>query len=226
MKNEIEQNIINKKLSKRKYILAAVFLTLLITPALIFIMLSQKQKPDPESEKIIRDIVAKQIEKELNELNDKDFASVRRLDLSGKNVYDISLLEKFINLEELNLGSIPLPEPDIPKWMVILGKFHVNLSSMYIKKYKEKYFIDLSPLEKLSNLKILDIHNTALKALMPLIKIENLRQIDVMLGQFNEYKEYENIKKKLPLIRIMMPGGSEPTLIQDAETRIKSELEK
>jgi len=40
------------KPSRRKYIIASGFILLLITPVIIFILLSQNPKPDPASEKL------------------------------------------------------------------------------------------------------------------------------------------------------------------------------
>lgn len=228
MKNEIEKHKkIQKKSSKRKYTITAFFLLLLlIASALVFIFFAQeqKQKPDPASEKIIRQEAAKQLGKDPKKVTDADFAGVRKLDLSGKEVYDIGLLEKFTNLEELNLSNIPLPKPQIPKWMVIPGKFHINLSRMYIDKYGEKYFIDLCPLEKLPNLKKLYIRHTAFKDIKPLTKIKNLQEIAVT-SEFHEYKEYENFQKQLPRMELQIDSSMSGSK-QLIEARIKSEFEK
>ncbi|MEJ2648206.1 MAG: hypothetical protein P8016_07355, partial [Sedimentisphaerales bacterium] len=79
MRNEAEQNITDKKLSWRKYKLAAVFMSLLITAALVSIYFTQEQKPDPASERVLRQAAAVQlknqthIDKDPNDLTDEDF---------------------------------------------------------------------------------------------------------------------------------------------------------
>ena len=138
----------------RKYIIATGFVLLLIFAALVFRFFTQKSNYGLNSKEIICEAVAKQLNKDSNKITDEDFAAVERLDLSRKGVYDIKLLRKFKNLEELNLSYIPLHSPDIPKWMAVMGRLHIiGLYKMYSKSYKNKYMIDLSPLENLSHLK-------------------------------------------------------------------------
>jgi len=57
MKNDetLQTQTDKKKSSRLKYIIAAGIILLLITPVFIFILLSQNPKPDPASEKIIRE---------------------------------------------------------------------------------------------------------------------------------------------------------------------------
>ncbi len=50
-----------KKPLRQKYIITGGLFVLLIMSVLIFIIFSQNQKPDPESEKIIREIATEEI---------------------------------------------------------------------------------------------------------------------------------------------------------------------
>ena len=212
----------NKK-SRLKLKISIVVLLLIVITFFGIIILEQN-KPDLASAAVIRNEAAMQLGKDPNELTNEDFAAVKKLNLSGKKVYDINLLEKFTNLEELKLSSILLPKPDVPKWKVILAKVHINLSKRYIKRYKEKYFIDLSPLEKLTNLRALYIQHTAFKDIKSLAKIENLKDITVTPGQLEEYEDFESIQKKFPGM-IYSIDNATPTPIRDVENRIKSEFE-
>jgi hypothetical protein len=126
--------------------------------------------------------------------------------------------------------------------MVILGKLRViNPYEVYFNRYKENYFIDLSPLEKLSNLKMLNIQYTALKELKPLAKIKNLEDIYIFIGQFDEYElskdeetAFYNMKKfnpntentLRPKIHSIIPGGLIGYPIQVAKIKIKNEVDK
>jgi len=88
----------------------------------------------------------------------------------SNRISDLKLIEKFTNLEELNLLHLPFPENDIPKWMKLLSKLGVIDPSQRNK-------LDLKPLIKLKNLKSIRISNSNFKSLKPLAKIKNLKSI-------------------------------------------------
>ena len=115
-----------KKPSRRKYIIAAGIIFLLITPIFIFILLSQNQKPDPESERVIREAVAKQLNKDPSELTDEDFTKITQFRLSEVSLCDIKLLKRFINLNELELSAINVTNNNTPKWMTFLAKLSIG----------------------------------------------------------------------------------------------------
>lgn len=224
------QSNINKRF-RLKYLISTLVLLLIVVTVFVFISI-EHNKPDLASAAIIRNAVAMQLGKDPNELTDADFAAISMLNLSGQEVYDISLLEKFTNLEELDLSFIPLPKPKIPKWMIVLGKLHFNPTKIYTKRYKDKYFIDLCPLEKLLNFKRIHIQNTAFKDLKPLEKIENLQMVHIMMGQLEEYESieiknvnYKNISESAFMYNIMIPSYSEPAIIRDTERQIINEVE-
>ena len=65
MKDTIEKvSNSKKKPTRRKYIIAAVVLLLCIIAGLVYRAITWEQKPDPESERIIRQIVAEQLNKD------------------------------------------------------------------------------------------------------------------------------------------------------------------
>ena len=108
---------LKNKSSNKKYIVAAVSILLLIAAALVFIYFTQEQKSDPASEKIIREAAAKQLNKDPNELTDKDFANITKFAIRTQELDDIKLLEKFTNLQNLTLTNIKFPARQIPTWM-------------------------------------------------------------------------------------------------------------
>ena len=226
MKNETVQNITSKHPLKRRYIIAAGTVLLLIITFFVSFTLYLKSIPDPTNEKIIREAAAKQLNKNPNDLNDADFAKVTHLDLSEKEVYNIKLLEKFKNLQNLSLSNIPYPAPDIPMWMVLLGKIRViDLYKSYYKSYTDQYMIDLSPLENLPDLQIIKINKTLIKDIKPIAKLENLQEIHMTdhqlfdLGIFKggavpetifiDNKEFELIGNIIPLPWIKQDEGTE-----------------
>ncbi len=163
---------IKKTLFFKRHIIAVVCFILLVTFALVVAFFRWEPKPDPASERIIREEAAKKLNKDPNELTDEDFANILEFNLwslyntrhnyQGEIIYtppwiiielsDIRLLKKFTNLKVLSLERIRLPKRDFPKWMKYLAKIGVlNL--------EETQSLDLSPLKNLTNLEVLYIQN-------------------------------------------------------------------
>lgn len=157
-----------KKPSWLKYIIAAVILALFITAALVFILFTQEQSSDPASEKIIREIAAKQLNKEPNDLTDNDFAKITKFAIRSQELTDIKLLEKFINLQNLTLNNIKFPSRQIPIWMNILVKIGIY-------DLNEKFLLDLRPLKNLSSLQELSISGSKVSNLEPIKGCLNLQ---------------------------------------------------
>ena len=178
-----------KKQSFNKYILAVVILLLLITTlGLALGWFNKEQKPDPASEKIILEAATEQLNKDLNDLTDENFAQITELHIKQKELRDIKLLKKFTNLKVLSLNYIPLPSPVIPKWMIVIAKLKIiNLQRWYHKSYMKKYFIDLSPLENLSKLQIIYIVGSPVKDLLPLGKLKNIQEIHISQYELRDY---------------------------------------
>lgn len=140
---------------------------LLIIAALFVSFLKWKPESDTKSEKIIRQAAASQLNKEPNDLTAKDFAEITRLSLENKWIYDIKLLKKFTNLRELRLFYLHVPSSEEPKWKIFLRKLSLNLS-------RKTSTIDISPLQKLKNLKKLEIENIAIEDINSLKRLTNI----------------------------------------------------
>ena len=70
---------------------------LLLIPVFVFSLLQWEQKPDPASEKISRQIAARRLNKDPNDLTDEDFAKITALSIRNQELSDIRLLKKFKN---------------------------------------------------------------------------------------------------------------------------------
>jgi hypothetical protein len=162
----------NKKSFNRKYIISAAVILLLIIAASVFIIHVQEQ-PDPASEQIIREAAAITLRKDMNELTDNDFSKIIYLTLYNKEISDIRLLEKFTNLKELRLGFIYHPPQNIPKWKKILSKLRIITLN-------EEFTIDLSPLKKLTNLKMIEIAGIPFKNINSLASLVNLEKLTLI----------------------------------------------
>ena len=143
--------IVKKKPSRRKCIIAATILLSVFT-GYIYLVLTWEQKSDPINESIIRQAAAKTryLNKEPNELTDEDFAKITSLQLQHSELSDIKLLDKFISLEYLTLEGSIFSKKGSPKWMTFLAK-------LGILDLSDRTYIDLSPLENHVNLKKLYI---------------------------------------------------------------------
>jgi len=176
MKNNTVNNDIQKEPTRRRYIIVPA-LFLLITGAMVYIWLTQEEtKPDPASELIIRKAAANQIymktsvEKDPNDLTDEDFAKIEVINLVGKSLCSIHLIEKFINLRELDISLNKPLVKKIPKWKKFLSKYgiiHIPTLSSRLGNVgtslgfgdEEVCSIDLSPLKKLHNLEKINLGN-------------------------------------------------------------------
>ena len=168
-----------KKPSHRKYIIAVGFILLLITSALVFVLHTQESQSDPVSEKIIREVAAAQLGKDPNELNDEDFAKIIDLRISSKELKDIKLLDKFTNLQTLDLTNCRAAKRIVPKLMTILEKIGLHDTS-------QLKYIDLRPLRNLRNLKSLTLLSTDFNNIKPLANLINLRELYLGSDQVEE----------------------------------------
>jgi Leucine-rich repeat (LRR) protein len=207
----IQQNEIQKKPSLRIYIIVAGIILLLITPVLSFILLSQEQKPDPAIEKVIRNYVAKALNKDPNNhedpnaLTDEDFAKITKLSINPLkamlddgdtmrlwgipyvNRADIRMLKNFTNLQEFELVLAKYPKEKIPKWMEILDRYGiVNLEKMF--------FIDIKPLENMIYLKKLNFTYSDIKNIEPLSHLENLENLNLSGTKVSDIKLLMKLK--------------------------------
>ena len=141
-----EQKNIKEKAFERRWMIAAGIVILFIISALVFSLFQPEPKPDPASKKTILELAAKQLKIDPNEFTEEDFALITKFVISGKELADIDLLEKFKNLQQLQLLYLRYPESTIPKWMKILAK-------LGIFDLNENFAVNLKPLSKLLNLR-------------------------------------------------------------------------
>ena len=184
----------NNKAFRLRYILAAVLIISTVIALSIFSSLNHESQSDPESEKIIREAAAKQLNKEPNDLTDEDFEKITELTIGRGNLKDISLLEKFTNLQELQLYFLSPPfaiPEDTPKWKVILSK----LGIITIPKYKvppwslnseENRIVDIKPLEKLAYLEKLTIYRTNLINVRSLGRLRTLKELSLQSNNIHD----------------------------------------
>jgi hypothetical protein len=209
-----KQNEVEKKPSRKKYIIAAVVVLLLITPISVFMML--KSGIDPASEKVIREAAAAELGKDPNELTDDDFMKITELSFkklqknegSVQIIYysfelsDLRFLEKFTNLQKLNLAGVHFLRNKMPIWMKIMEKFgYYDLWGKYSSE--GKFEIDLSPLKKLPNLKELHLSGPYFNDIKPLSKVNNLEYLYLQECYTITKYEEEDLKKDLQNLKIV-----------------------
>ncbi len=180
-----------KQFSKKKLLFIAVCFVLLMIVALVVAALNQEPKPDPESERVILEIAAKTLNKDVNDLTNEDFASITNLSIFGKELCDITAIEKFTNLKELKLETILYPRQKIQNWVMFLAKLRIiNI----MKKYK----YDLSPLENLSKLERIQLSMITIKNPKPLASLVNLK-VFILIGtnvtDLKPLRELKNLEK-------------------------------
>ena len=191
-----------KKTSRRKYIIATVAIILLCVIVGLTYRAITWTPVDSESKKaIIRQAAARGLMTNLNSvidpnaLTDEDFAKI--IDLifnkkAGRKGYiypeltDIKFLEKFTNLQELTLMDIRFPDKEIPIWIKILSKlgiFNIN----------ERFALDLSPLKKLSKLQHLSLSESHVYNIEPLKYLENLQSLDLLSTQIFDLEPLKDL---------------------------------
>lgn len=174
---------------KSRYIITAIVVLFFAITALFFSWFNQKPESDPVSEWILRQEVALQLNKNPEELTDEDYAKITEFELRGKGLCDIKLLSKLTNLQELSL-TIYYRESAIPKWMKVLSK-------LGIYDLKDKFYIDLSPVERLTDLKKLNLYASSVKNIQPLSGLKNLEELildSTLVADIKPIKELKKLK--------------------------------
>ena len=170
----MKNNDINTKIkrSHKRFVAPVIFVPLLFFVFFMAFILILRMNYSSRSDIVIRIAAAGILNKEPNDLTNEDFKTITALDLSGKELKDITLLRKFTNLEELYMANTHPPEIKKNKWMNILEKLHIlNMS--------KRSFIDLRPLKKLTKLRIVTLIGSNIKDIKPLAKLKNLKQLNL-----------------------------------------------
>jgi hypothetical protein len=193
----------HKKSLHLKYIISAVIL-LLVIAALIFSFFNWEQKPDPASERVIREAAAEQLKKDPNDLTDEDFAQIEEIFLFNKNICDFRLLNQFVNLRILSISD-NIVIINTPVWKKFLAKYRIikipTVGSRY-RKYgilsrysnEEVGLIDLSSFKKLHNLQEINLSDTQLDNLEPLAEMTNLKKLNLIMTGISDIKSLRGLK--------------------------------
>jgi hypothetical protein len=196
---------IQKKPAKRRYIIPAVILLLLFT-ALVYIYVTQEEmKPDGDSEIVIRNAAAEQLGKNWNELTDEDFAKIEVFTLFDRNIFDISLLNKFVNLRELELSLNKPLVKKVPEWKKFLAKYGIIHIPTFPSRLgqlgvslgfgdDEVCLIDLSPLKKLHNLQKIDLLFLQIDNIKPLAGLTNLKELGLGYTGISDIEPLRKLK--------------------------------
>jgi internalin A len=180
----------NLKTNYWRFIIIVIPMVLLIF-ALFFSFFKWKLRLDTSGELAIRSAVAEKlnsfstsIEIKPNELTDENFAKIVLMSLEVSEGSRISLLEKFTKLQQLRLTINNYPESKIPKWMKILEKYGI-LDTHQI------FQVDLSPLEKLPNLKDFQLFSKT-NNIQPISGLINLQKLELRT-QASDMKPLEGL---------------------------------
>jgi hypothetical protein len=162
--------------------------------------------------KIIREAVARQLNKDPNKLTDVDFRRVEDIHLRS-TIYDIKLIAKCTNLRTLSLYKFPInditPLANLTKLKTLdLSGTYVrdleplaNLTDLQILDLSRTRIIDIKPLANLINLKTLKLSLTAVSDITPLANLTNLQTLSLINTNVND-EQVEEMKKMLPNIKI------------------------
>ncbi len=174
---------------KLKLLIFVIFLLLITITAFVVIFLEQN-KPDPFSVEVIHKAVARQLNKNADEITDADYAEISELCIAQKTMQqeiaghgpteiytqgelaDLKLFKKFVNLEYLDISYLSYPQKKLPKWLSFLAKLGIyNVSN--------KTSIDLEPLKDIPKLRKLKIQYTPFDNIESLAKITELKGLDL-----------------------------------------------
>ena len=138
------------------------------------------------SETIIRQAAALQLDMDPNELTSADFDKIEHLDLLGKKISDVRMLERFKNLKTLSL-SVSISSNSC------ISRFAGFLKKLGIPDISQKTSISLKSLGKLSNLKTLILQGSEIKNIVPLARLDNLEILYLLNTQVDSIKPLSNL---------------------------------
>ena len=183
-----------KKVSRGKYTITAVIIICVIA-VYAYSVATWKSKA-PESQKESENIIRSATQRFNPGITDNNFKNITRLTIGESLISSVSViteladikpLEEFTNLEVLHIRHIIYPKKNIPKWISIAAK----LGILDIDKY---YALDLSPLEKLYNLRVLAFNQTSVKNIKPISGLVNLQHLDINGTAVSDLTPIKNLK--------------------------------
>ena len=99
----MNSQINNKKTFRLKLVISISVLLLIVITAFIFIFIEQS-KPDPDSVEVIRKAVARQLNKNLKEITEADYAEITELCIAQKTMQRVFGEEEFKGSGSLFVG--------------------------------------------------------------------------------------------------------------------------
>lgn len=132
--------------------------------------ITQKVEPQPSKksdEEIIREAIAKELNKTSDELQKEDYSKIESLDLKSRDITDIGLIKILNNLKELKLGMNLITDINPLKGLTNLIILHLFLNQIS----------DLGPLVNLANLVELNLGGNQITDLRPIINLTNLKKL-------------------------------------------------
>ena len=178
-----------KKYFRKKYIIPVVIL-LCILAGYIYMVVTWSpidSESAKASEAIIREVAARSLGKDSNDLNDEDFSQITRISISEKELSDIKLLEKFTNLQRLYLNYIKFPKKNIPQWMTLISK--IGLFDL-----SHKVGIDINALRKIYSLEEINVSGAQISNIEPLSELTNLKTLYLCSCKVSDLEPLKNLK--------------------------------
>lgn len=156
---------------------------------------------------IIRNAIAKELEKEPQDLKEKDYDSVTELSLYGKKITDIKLLEQCKNLMTLHLSGTGINDISALKGLTNLTQLWLddnqisnisplnglaNLTHLWLSNNQ---ISDISPLEKLMGLGLLSLYGNRISNISLLEKLTNLTELSMGGNKITDISPLDRLKK-------------------------------
>ncbi|MBN2590403.1 MAG: hypothetical protein JXA96_11120, partial [Sedimentisphaerales bacterium] len=95
--------------------------------------------------------------------------------------------EKFVNLQELGFVGVRSSQENIPKWMKFLARYGII-------DLTDRFYIDLKPIENLTNLKKINFTSSNINNIEPLAKLSKLENLSLMLTQVCDLEPLKKLK--------------------------------
>ncbi|TKJ36730.1 MAG: hypothetical protein CEE38_10520 [Planctomycetes bacterium B3_Pla] len=134
---------------------------------------------------IVRDAVARQLNKSPDELTDDDYKNIRFLNISGTGVSDLNLLVKLTGLTQFDLSDTSVS--DLLPLEALKSLQMLKLSNTQIK--------DIEPLKNLKKLERLNVSGTAVENIHPLADLESLTLLGLADTRVSDLQPIRNLKK-------------------------------
>jgi hypothetical protein len=147
---------------------AAIAFCLVMPFTALFLFASN---PTNSSERIIRETIGKQLNKDPDRLTDEDSKKVQRLDLTRTDINDISLIVKFTNLKTLIL----INNPQVSDITVM-----ANLTNLQTLELGGAKISNISPLVNLVKLQKLNLGVVKISDVNLLANLTNLQTLNLV----------------------------------------------